>query len=132
MEKERLIYETLLGDRCSDVHWWRVKKAMKACGLDLDSNGFELFISLRKTSPKYYSQFHKVKAAVEQKADSIGNGMTGRDFTLYLEKEQIIPHQSTLSRWFVKAGGYKAKAFYSKTVLIPITAIALIYKSRNS
>ena len=132
MEKERLIYETLMGERCSDVHWWRTKKAMAACELSLDKQGFELFINLRKTSPKHYSQFHKIKAILDKKTADIGDGMTGKDFIKYLEKEQITPHQSTLSRWFVKAGGYKAKAFYAKAVLIPITALALIYQHRSA
>ncbi|MBD2296985.1 hypothetical protein H6G06_26800 [Anabaena sphaerica FACHB-251] len=131
MEQERIVYETLMGYRVNDVHWWRTKKAMQACGFQMDKNGFELFINLRKTSPKYYSQFHKIKATLDKKAVDIGEGMKGKDFVNFLEKEGIKPHQSTLSRWFSKAGGYKARAFYSSTVLIPIAAMALIYKSKN-
>ena len=132
MDKERVIYETLMGYRVNDVHWWRVKKSMQACDFPLDKGGFELFINLRKTSPKYYSQFHKIKAILDSKAGDIGDGMTGKQFIKYLEQEKITPHQSTLSRWFVRAGGYKAKSFYNKTVLIPITAMALIYQSRTA
>jgi len=61
----------------------------------------------------------------------IGDGMTGAEVKRYLEVEKISPSQSTLSRWFVKSGGYRAAAFYNKTVLTPVIAMALIYKYRN-
>jgi len=42
----------------------------------------------------------------------------------------INPNQSTVSRWFKGVGGFKSKGFYNKTVLLPILAVSLIYKSK--
>lgn len=131
MEETRIIYETLVGGRVCDTHWWRVKKAMQACELSLNKSGFELFIALRKTSPRYFSQYHKVKAQVTTQIESsIGEGINGQQFIKLLEKLNIYPNQSTISRWFKACGGFRAKAFYNKTVLLPIIVIALIYKSK--
>lgn len=132
MEEKRIVYETVLGRRCSDVHWWRVKGAMKACELPLDKPGFELFISLRKTSPKFYAQLHKVKKILDKKASDIGEGMTGGEIIHYLKKERISPHQSTVSRWFVKAGGYRVNGFYTRASVLPIIAMALIYQHKQA
>ncbi|UKP01405.1 hypothetical protein [Nostoc sp. UHCC 0870] len=132
MEEPRIIYETLKGERVNDVHWWRVKQVMITCELPLNKSGFELFIALKKTSPRYFSQYHKVKRQITKQLEpSIGEGITGEQFVKLLEQLNIHPNQSTISRWFKSCGGYKSKAFYNKTVLIPICAIALIYKSKT-
>ena len=129
MEESRTIYETLAGCRVNDVHWWRVKKTMTVCELPLTKSGFELFISLRKTSPRYFSQYHKIKSQITQQIEQvIGEGITGEQFLKLLEQLNINPNQSTVSRWFKWCGGFKFKGFYNKTVLLPICAVALIYK----
>ncbi|MDP5337821.1 MAG: hypothetical protein NWQ28_04505 [Nodularia sp. (in: cyanobacteria)] len=131
MEEPRIIYETLAGVRVNDVHWWRVKQAMITCELPLTKSGFELFIALKKTSPRYFSQYHKVKAQISKQLEpSIGEGITGGQFIKLLSQLNIHPNQSTISRWFKSCGGFKSKAFYNKTVLIPICALALIYKAK--
>jgi hypothetical protein len=131
MDSARIIYETVLGSRVCDSHWWRVRKAMQSAELTLDKNGFELFLMLRNISPRYFSQYHKIKAQITQQIEqAIGEGITGEQFLNLLEKLSINPNQSTVSRWFKTAGGYKAKAFYAKQVLIPICAVALIYKAK--
>ncbi|OCQ92261.1 hypothetical protein BCD64_00150 [Nostoc sp. MBR 210] len=131
MEQARIIYETLVGDRVCDVHWWRVKKAMTACELNMNKAGFELFLALKNVSPRYFAQYHKVKRQVANLEPSVGEGVTGEQFVHLLKRLNIEPNQSTISRWFKSCGGFKAKAFYNKTVLIPIIAIALIYKAKN-
>ena len=130
-QQERIIYETLLGGRVCDSHWWRVRQSMITCELPLTKSGFELFIALKKTSPRYFSQYHKVKVQVSKQIEpAIGEGITGEQFINLLEKLNIHPNQSTISRWFKNCGGFKSKGFYNKTVLLPIAAIALIYKSK--
>lgn len=129
MEQARIIYETLVG-RVNDVHWWRVKKTMKACELNMNKSGFELFIALKNVSPRYFAQYHKVKRQVANLEPSVGEGVTGEQFVNLLKKLSIEPNQSTISRWFKACGGFKSKAFYSKNVLVPIIAIALIYKHK--
>lgn len=130
MKEQRIIYETLVGDRVNDVHWWRVRKSMNACELNMNRAGFELYLALKKVSPRYFSQYHKVKAQVKSIEHLIGEGVTGEQFVKLLQKINVAPNQSTISRWFKSCGGFKSKAFYSKTVLIPVIAIALIYKSK--
>ncbi|MFK0735372.1 MAG: hypothetical protein ACIWVG_30255 [Gloeotrichia echinulata HAB0833] len=130
MEQARIIYETLVGARVNDVHWWRVKKAMATCELNMNKAGFELFLALKNVSPRYFAQYHKVKRQVLSLEPSVGEGVTGEQFVNLLKRLNIEPNQSTISRWFKCCGGFRAKAFYSKTVLIPIIAIALIYKSK--
>lgn len=129
--QERTIYETLAGKRVCDSHWWRVRQAMAAAELPLTKTGFELFLALKKTSPRYFSQYHKVKAQISQKLEpAIGEGITGEQFLKLLNRLNINPNQSTVSRWFKGCGGFKSKAFYSKKVLLPICIAALIYKSK--
>lgn len=131
MEKERIVYETLIGERVSDTHWWRVKKVMNSCELPFTKYGFELFLNLKKTSPRYFTQYHKVKGLITKQIEPmLGQGLSGEEFLKVLEKVNIHPHQSTVSRWFRAVGGYKATAFYSKFALLPIVATALIYKSK--
>lgn len=130
MEQERTIYETLIGARVHDVHWWRTRKAMETAELPFTKDGFELFIALRKTSPRYFSQYHKIKGQISKVESSIGEGCTGEQFINLLNKLGITPNKGTISRWFKTAGGFKAKSFYAKQVLIPICAVALIYKSK--
>ncbi len=43
MEQERIVYETLVGKRVCDTHWWRVKKVMQNCELPLTKYGFNLY-----------------------------------------------------------------------------------------
>jgi hypothetical protein len=130
MENERIIYETVLGSRVCDSHWWRVRKSMSACELNLDKTGFELFLNLRKISPRYFSQYHKVKAQIKQLEPALGEGITGEQFIKLIENLNINPNQSTISRWFKGCGGFKSKGFYNLVVLIPICAVALIYKAK--
>ncbi|WP_413176460.1 hypothetical protein [Anabaena azotica] len=130
MEQERTIYETLIGARVHDVHWWRTKNTMRTAELPLTKDGFELFIALRKTSPRYFSQYHKIKGQISKVESSIGDGCTGEQFINLLDKLGITPNKGTISRWFKTAGGFKTKSFYAKQVLIPICAVALIYKAK--
>jgi hypothetical protein len=131
MEQERTIYETMIGQRVSDVHWWRTRRDMNTAELPFTKKGFELFIALKNTSPRYFSQYHKIKAQVSRIETTIGDGCTGEQFINLLNRLEINPNKGTISRWFRPAGGYKSKAFYAKQVLIPICAVALIYKHKN-
>lgn len=133
MENARIIYETLIG-RCSDSHWSKTKKLMIACDLPMDKDGFNVLIGLRKVSPRYFSKYVEIKDELtslgKELLPAIGLGITGEQFINLIEKLGINPNQSTVSRWFKSAGGYKAKNHYSKQVILPIIATALIYKSK--
>ena len=135
MEQTRIIYETLIGKRCCDSHWSRIKRLMNDCQLPLDRQGFEVLINLRKVSPRYFSKYHEVKDELtrigRQLLPAIGEGITGEQFLGVIKRIGINPNQSTVSRWFRNSGGFKAKGFYSKQTILPIVAIALIYKSKT-
>ncbi|MEA5515772.1 hypothetical protein [Nodularia sp. UHCC 0506] len=134
MEQTRIVYETLINKRCSDSHWSKIKRLMFDCQLPLDKQGFEVLINLRKVSPRYFSKYHEVKDELtrlgRQLLPAIGEGITGEQFMGLIERLGINPNQSTVSRWFRNCGGFRAKGFYSKQTILPIVAIALIYKSK--
>ena len=135
MEQTRIIYETLAGKRVSDSHWSKTKKLMIACELPLDKDGFNVLINLRKVSPRYFSKYVEVKDELtnlgKKLLPTIGDGITGQQFLELLDKLQINPNQSTVSRWFKSVGGFRLSANYDRKTVLPIVATALIYKSKN-
>ena len=135
MEQTRAIYETLAGKRVSDSHWSKTKKLMNACELPLDKDGFSVLVNLRKVSPRYFSKYVEIKNELtqlgKQLLPAIGLGVTGKQFLELLDKLQIHPNQGTVSRWFRSVGGFKSSGNYSKQVILPIVATALIYKAKN-
>jgi hypothetical protein len=134
MEQTRAIYETLVGKRVSDSHWTKTKKLMTACELPLDKDGFSVLVNLRKVSPRYFSKYVEIKDELtqlgKQLLPAIGLGITGEQFIKLIQKLEIHPNQSTVSRWFKSVGGFKSKGVYSKQTILPIIATALIYKSK--
>ncbi|MFM6748584.1 MAG: hypothetical protein ACKPJH_19720 [Dolichospermum sp.] len=135
MEQTRIIYETLAGKRCSDSHWSNTKKLMIACELPLDKDGFSVLINLRKVSPRYFSKYVEIKNEItrlgKQLLPAVGEGITGQQFINLIVQLGINPNQSTVSRWFKGIGGFKSSGFYSKQIILPVIAIALIYKHKN-
>jgi hypothetical protein len=135
MEQTRIIYETLLGKRVSDTHWSKTKKLMIACELPLDKDGFSVLVNLRKVSPRYFSKYVEIKNDLtnlgKQLLPAIGDGITGKQFLELIERLEIKPNQGTVSRWFRSVGGFKSSGNYTKQVILPIIATALIYKAKN-
>ena len=135
MEQTRAIYETLAGKRVSDSHWSKTKKLMNACELPLDKDGFSVLVNLRKVSPRYFSKYVEIKDQLTRLGREllpvIGLGITGKQFLDLIEKLEIHPNQGTVSRWFKSVGGFKSSGNYSKQVILPIVATALIYKAKN-
>ncbi len=134
MEQTRIVYETLIGKRVSDSHWTKAKKLMSACELPLDKDGFSVLVNLRKVSPRYFSKYAEIKDELTQLGKellpAIGLGITGEQFIKLIQKLEMHPNQSTVSRWFKGVGGFKSKMVYSKQTILPIIATALIYKSK--
>lgn len=134
MNDPRVIYETLIKKRCSDSHWSKTKKLMADCQLPMDQQGFQVLINLRKVSPRYFSKYHEIKnelsALGKKLLPAIGDGITGKQFLDLLDKLEVSPNQSTVSRWFKGIGGFKEKT-YSKQLILPVVAVALIYKSKS-
>ncbi|MFM6012853.1 MAG: hypothetical protein ACKO99_19745 [Dolichospermum sp.] len=135
MENSRIIYETLLGNRCSDSHWTKTKKLMIACELPLDKDGFSVLVNLRKVTPRYFSKYIEIKDQLtslgRELLPAIGLGITGEQFLELIARLEIHPNQSTVSRWFKAIGGFRSKGFYDKKTILPIVATALIFKAKN-
>jgi hypothetical protein len=135
MEQSRVIYETLLHKRCSDSHWTKTKKLMIACDLPQDHDGFSILINLRKVSPRYFTKYVEIKDELtrmgNQLLPAISLGITGNQFLELLQNLQIKPDQGTVSRWFKNVGGFRSKRYYEKSVILPVLAIALIYRHRK-
>ncbi len=135
MEQTRIIYETLTGKRVSDTHWSKTKKLMIACELPLDKDGFSVLVNLRKVSPRYFSKYVEIKDELtqlgKQLLPAIGLGVTGKQFLELIERLEIKPNQGTVSRWFRSVGGFKSSGNYTKQIILPIVATALIYKAKN-
>jgi hypothetical protein len=62
---------------------------------------------------------------------AISLGITGNQFLELLQNLQINPDQGTVSRWFKNVGGFKSKRYYEKSVILPVLAIALIYRHKK-
>lgn len=142
IESERVIYETLLNGRCSCSHWSKTKKTMKACDLPLTSEGFTILINLRKVSPRYFRKYAEIKEKLQAMGREIlpagtnnlkeWEGCTGKEFLTLLEEYEIYPNQSTISRWFKNVGGFRKGNFYQKSTVLPLLAVALIYKAKKT
>lgn len=138
----RAIYETLLNGRCSDSHWSKTKKTLRACELPLTKDGFVILINLRKVSPRYFRKYAEIKERLQAMGREIlptginnlteWEGLTGGKFLTLLEEYEIYPNQSTVSRWFKNVGGFRKRKFYDKSVALPLLATALIYKAKTS
>ena len=140
LDTARVIYETLLNGRCADSHWSKTKKTLEACGLPLTREGFVILINLRKVSPRYFRKYSEIKEQLQAMGREIlpnvnlseWEGMTGGEFLTLLEDYEIYPNQSTISRWFKNVGGFRKGNFYSKSVVLPLVAVALIYKAKKT
>jgi len=58
--------------------------------------------------------------------------MTGGEFLKLLKDYEIYPNQSTISRWFKNIGGFRKGNFYDKSTVLPLVAVALIYKAKQT
>lgn len=136
MEEARVIYETLLGARCSDSNWAKTKKTMDACGLPKDYDGFSTLIGLRKCCPRYFRKYAEIKekltAISKEIKPKVPPVVTGGEFVNILAKCGIKPNQSTISRWFKNHGGFKANKQYDTHTIYCILGCAFIYKARKT
>lgn len=135
MNQERVIYETLIGSRCADSHWSKVKSLMAACELPMDKDGLNVIINLRKVCPRYFRKYTDIKeqltAMGRELKPAFDDGVSGNEFLSIINNYNINPDQSTISRWFKPIGGFKRTKEYDKQTILPIVACALIYKARK-
>jgi hypothetical protein len=135
LEDARLAYETSVGKRVSDNHWYNTRRLLKRHGLEINTKNVQFFADLRKAIPRSAIGISGLLDCYK-KADEILNHsaqkLKGSEVLAILNQYGVKPHQSTVSRWFSEVGGYRKNREYSASQLKPIFASAFIYKAHHS
>lgn len=138
MEQPRIIYETLIKTRCSDSHWCKVKALANTCGIQLDRDGLNLIINLRKLNPRYFNLYPQIQPHLirlgESVSGTISSGLNGREVVELITKElDITPDISTIYRWFYRSGlQFRTYDFYDRKSVMLILTNALIFKAKKA
>ena len=137
MDNSRAIYETLIGRRCCDSHWSKIKKLANTADIPLDKDGLKVIVNLRKLNPRYFSIYPEIKHHLTEFGQSItgelGTGATGENLVnLINQKLNISPDITTVYRWFYRSNTtFKRKQWYDRKTSMMILTNALIYKAKN-
>jgi hypothetical protein len=127
----RLAYEAIAG-RCSDNHWYRVKRLLKKHGLPVSVANAQFFAEVRSLIPRSAIGIENILDCYSR-ADSIlsksNRSFEGSEVLLMLKSYGVSPHQTTISRWFRPLGGYRKSKQYPAEKLKSILTQAFIYKA---
>lgn len=131
----RLAYECAIGRRCSDKHWYSIKRLLAQQNLELTVSNVQFYAELRKSLPRSGLGVYGLLECY-QKADQLLNKsakpIKGAEVLAMLAQYQVIPHQATVSRWFRGLGGYRKDREYSPQQLKSIFTAAFIYKAQTT
>ncbi len=132
----RLAYELARGQgRCSDNHWYLTKKLLCQNGLEITVKNAQFIAELRKVIPRSSIGALGVLQCY-QKAEELLSKSTkplkGSDVLELLHQYDVVPHQSTVSRWFQPLGGYRKNRLYKPQDLKNVLTSAFIYKAQSS
>ncbi len=134
-EEVRLAYELMFGKRVSDKHWYATRKLLEKHGLEITVSNVQFLAQLRTSIPKTAIGVDGLLDAY-RKANELTTKTTknfkGGDITALLLQFGITAHQSTISRWFKHAGGYKRTREYKPSQLKHILIRAFLYKAQFS
>ncbi|MFM8006738.1 MAG: hypothetical protein ACKO86_17765, partial [Dolichospermum sp.] len=107
MENPKSIYETLIGKRCSDTHWAKIRRLANSCDIPLDSSGLKGLIALRKINPRYFNLYPEIRSHLSEIGLNLGNfglKISGENLVnLISEKLNINPDITTIYRWFYRS-----------------------------
>ena len=131
----RLAYELALGKRVSDVHWWRTRQLLNQHQLELTASNLQLLVRLRRLIPKscigvagLLEAYHRAEALTAR----MGGNLKGAEIANILAEQGILPHRTTLGRWFKKAaGGFRKKRDYTPEEIKNILISAFLWKANN-
>lgn len=130
----RLAYEAIIG-RCSDSHWYRVKRLLQQHKLELTVPNIQFFAQIRQQIPRSAIGVNGILECYG-KAEAILNksnrSFKGSEVLTVLRGYGINPHASTVTRWFRILGGYRKDKEYSAQQLKPIFTSAFLYKAHHS
>ncbi len=131
----RLFYERFLGKRVSDTHWRKVTKTLEDNGLSLTDDNVIFYAKIRKLIHRTPVEFRDILTCYQQAEKFLAiksKKVTGSEILELLQREGIIPHKATLSRWFKPLGGFRKTRFYYPEQLTPVLTAAYIYKLTNT
>jgi hypothetical protein len=127
----RLAYEAIAG-RCSDNHWYRVKRLLKKHQLPISVANVQFFAQVRQLIPRSAIGIEGILDCYSR-ADAIlsksSRNFQGMEVLEMLNRYGVRPHQTTISRWFRPVGGYRKNKEYSPDKLKSIFTQAFIYKA---
>ncbi|MFM6009012.1 MAG: hypothetical protein ACKPB7_38115, partial [Sphaerospermopsis kisseleviana] len=119
MENPRSIYETLIGQRCSDTHWSKIKRLAASADIPLDPEGLKGLIALRKINPRYFNLYPQIRSQLSEIGLSLGDfglRISGENLVKIInQKLNITPDITTIYRWFYRSQTtFKGKQWYDR------------------
>jgi hypothetical protein len=135
MEQSRIIYETLIGKRCSDSHWSRVKRLATLASIPLDRDGLKVIVELRKTNPRFFNLYPDIQYQLtnSQIGSDLGSCCSGEKLVEVIKNHlNLNPDKTTIYRWFYRSGiNFKSGQLYDRNICMIILTNALIYKAKK-
>jgi hypothetical protein len=137
MDNSRAIYETLIGQRCCDSHWSKIKRLAKTADIPLDKDGLKVIVNLRKLNPRYFNLYPDIKSQLTDYGQSItgelGLGISGENLIKLINNSlNITPDITTVYRWFYRSSTkFKRKQWYDRKTAMMVLTNALIYKAKS-
>lgn len=131
----RLAYETIMGRRVTDRHWHDIKKLLTKHNLPVSVENVQFFAEIRKIIPRSSIGVTGILKCYEDAQTILAKAtqpIKGEQVLNILRQYQVVPHQTTVSRWFRCLGGYRRNRQYSPKELKPILTNAFIYKAHHS
>lgn len=134
VSKPRIAYEFAVG-RVTDKHWKDVEKILLNNQMEVTIENVQFFAEIRQVIPRSaigVSGIFKCFGEADKMLSKTGKNLKGEELLSILHQYGIRPHQSTVTRWFKNAGGYKKNREYSPQDLKPILASAFVYQAMQS
>ncbi|MFM6005291.1 MAG: hypothetical protein ACKPB7_18810, partial [Sphaerospermopsis kisseleviana] len=120
MDNSRAVYETLIGNRCSDSHWSKIKRLAKSADIPLDKDGLKVIVNLRKINPRYFNIYPEIQHQLTEFGKTItgelGLGISGENLVKLINNSlNINPDVTTIYRWFYRSQTtFKGKQWYDR------------------
>jgi hypothetical protein len=137
--QRRFWYEQKLGRSVTKKDWTNTEEICNQKGINLNKENIELMATIHKQTPKYFRNKEAFSAIAEILKKQTPQTLTGQELvTVVIElcqkRNEIIPSQKTIYRWFSKTeiGGYRANhKIYTKKDACVVLINALLYKTKN-
>lgn len=137
MDNSRAVYETLIGQRCCDSHWSKIKRLAKTADIPLDQDGLKVIVNLRKLNPRYFNLYPEIQQQLTDYGQTItgelGLGLTGEKLINVINNSlHIAPDITTIYRWFYRSGTkFKTTQWYDRKTAMMVLTNALIFKAKK-